>query len=267
MEFLAFQIWIVFFQFDQLPYVIFPALFTFLGVSFVLFYFNWEIVIKPDGFVFRNSLRVKREYRFFDVTVEESSYRASCELVVRKRSNDRRICAIYDCFMDNYEAFGRAYRAYLKEKGITIKAKNSDTVRRSGALCVMVVLLCASLSGMLVWMTFSFKPKVWLMTFIAVPLPFVAVWWVLNYANWRVELKPEGFVFRNSLRVEREYRFSSVVVSVNKSEWVVARVRGSGKRICSVLPSQRNQMALLKAYKAYLQRQKRVFGNAIKGPK
>jgi hypothetical protein len=119
---------------------------------------------------------------------------------------------------------------------------------------------------MLVWMTFSFKPKVWLMTFIAVPLPFVAVWWVLNYVNWRVELKPEGFVFRNSLRVEREYRFSDVSVSLYKERWVVARLKGSEKKVCSVAIYQRNQMALLYAYDAYLRGRRTSLESVDKKP-
>jgi hypothetical protein len=229
----------------------------------ILFCLNWEIVIKSDGFVFRDALRVKREYRFVDVTIDDEKQSS----VVRKRSNGRRICAAPYSFVDNYDALEVAYKSYLKKEKMTIKIKDSNIIRQSGLVCVLVVLLCFLLSGMLVWMTFSFKPRVWLMTFIAVPLPFVAIWWVLSRVNWRVKVKPEGFVFRNSLRVEREYRFSDVSVSLYKERWVVARLKGSEKKVCSVADYQRNQLVLLKAYKAYLQRQKRVFGNAIKGPK
>jgi hypothetical protein len=256
-----FQVWIIFFQFDEFPCAILFAFPFLLFFSMILFYLNWEIVIKSDGFVFRDALRVKREYRFLDVTIDDEKQSS----VVRKRSNGRRICAS-NSFVDNYDALEVAYKAYLKKEKITIEIKDSNIIRQSGLVCVLVVLLCASLSGMLVWMTFSFKPKVWLMTFIAVPLPFVAVWWVLNYVNWRVELKPEGFVFRNSLRVEREYRFSDVSVSLYKERWVVARLKGSEKKVCSVAIYQRNQMALLYAYDAYLRGRRTSLESVDKKP-
>lgn len=111
---LLYSIYILLFQFEDWPFIIlffgifgFPGLFAFIAWSV------WKVDIKDDGFVYRNFIGRKVEYKYKDLEYKQSKRYRSLKWYFYK--GDKKVFCMPP-YIDGDNLLYKKYRKYIKEE-------------------------------------------------------------------------------------------------------------------------------------------------------